>query len=225
MAEAARIAPALTRPTWIIADRQTKGRGRLGRAWQAQEGNLFATLIYRPGCTAQEAALRSFMAANALFEALALHIPRDRLAQKWPNDVLLDGGKVAGILLEASGQGAKVDWLAIGIGVNLAAAPDLEAPFPPVSVTGQGGPRLDPGRVASELASNFDTQERLLREFGFRHIRDEWMRHAARLGAPITVRTARDAWRGTFDSVDDDGNLLIITPAGPRIIPAGEVYF
>lgn len=225
MAEAARIASALTRPTWIIADRQTKGRGRLGRAWDAPVGNLYATLVYRPNCSAQDAAKRSFMAANALFEALALHVPRDRLAKKWPNDVLLDGGKIAGILLEALGQGACVDWLAIGIGVNIAHAPDLDAPFPPVSLAGQGGPKLDPARLASEIASNFETQERMLHEFGFGRIRRDWLRDAARLGEGISARTATGTYRGTFDSLDEDGNLVLITAAGPQIIAAGEVYF
>lgn len=225
MAEAARIAPALTRPTWIVAERQTAGRGRQGRAWADGAGNLMATLVYRPDAPPAEAAKRSFMAANAVFEALALYLDRNRLSKKWPNDVLLDGGKVAGLLLEASGVGPKVDWLAIGIGVNLVSAPEIEAAFAPVSLTGQGVAAPDPRRLLSEIATNIATEERMWAELGFGRIRRDWLRDAARLGEVITARTAREEVTGTFDSIDEEGNLVLITGAGPRLISAGEVFF
>lgn len=226
MEEAARLAPALTRPTWVAAGLQTAGRGRQGRPWREDApGNLAATLICRPQASPAEAARRSFLAANAVFEALALHVDRTRLAKKWPNDILLDGGKVAGILLESAGGGDRVDWLSIGIGVNIAHAPAIDAPFPPVSLVGQGGPRLDPRRLLSEIATNIATQERMLAEFGFARIRRDWLRHAARLGETITARTGQGETTGTFDSIDEEGNLVLITAAGPRIIPAGEVFF
>lgn len=226
MAEAVRRAPNLTRPTWIMADEQTAGRGRQGRNWTSQPGNLMATLVYRPKASPAEAAQRSFMAANALFEALALHLDRARLSQKWPNDVLLNGGKVAGILLESSGAGNQVDWLAIGVGVNLAHAPQMaDALFPPVSVIGEGGPTLDPAMFLTELASNFATEEAVLRELGFAKIRQTWLRHAARLGDVITARTTRGEITGTFDSIDEEGNLVLITGVGPQVISAADVYF
>lgn len=224
MAEAARLGPTFLRPTWIIAKRQTAGRGRSGRRWSDGAGNLMATLVYRPGCSPADAAKRSFMAANAVFEALALYVPRDRLAKKWPNDILLDGGKVAGLLLESAGN-AQVDWLSIGIGVNIGSAPDVQADFAPVSLTGQGVAAPDPMRLLSEIASNFATEERMLAEFGFDRIRRDWLRDAARLGDVITARTTRGELTGTFDSLDEDGNLVLITGAGPQIIPAGDVYF
>lgn len=227
MEEAARLASALTRPTWVVAERQTAGRGRQGRVWQEEaKGNLAATLIYRPDASPAEAARRSFMVANAVFEALALHLDRDRLAKKWPNDILLDGGKVAGILLESAGAGARVDWLAIGIGVNIAHVPKVEgAAFAPVSLVGQGGPKLDPRRLLSEIATNIATEERMLAELGFDRIRRDWLRYAARLGERITARTSRGEVEGTFDSIDEEGNLVLITAAGPQLIPAGEVFF
>ena len=227
MAEAARIAPGLEAPTWIIADVQTGARGRRGRDWQTPDGNFAATLIYKPNCTPQQAGLRSFMAAVALFEALAMYIDRTMLSLKWPNDVLLNGGKVAGILLETSGSGPYVDWLAIGIGVNLAHVPDgiRDAAFPPVSVVGEGGPRIAPTDFLIRLANDFATQEAKLWEFDFEIIRSDWLRHAARLGEVITARTAREEITGTFDTVDTDGNLVLITPEGTRVIPAADIYF
>ncbi len=105
-------------PLWIMARRQTAARGRRGRAWSAPEGNFGATLLLRPP---GDRALRSFVAALGLFDAMAMVTGRPELfALKWPNDVLLSGGKLAGILLEAVNGGA----LAIGLGVNLASAPE-----------------------------------------------------------------------------------------------------
>ena len=226
MAEAARQASVVDRPTWIMADRQTGGRGRSGRSWEGSDGNLYATLIYHPGCTPQAAAQRSFMAAIALFETLAMYVPRGNLSLKWPNDVLLDGGKVAGILLESAGTGPFVDWLAVGIGVNLAVAPPVDgAAFPPVSLAEAAKQEIDAGRFLARLAGHFQTQEKKLDTFGFARIREDWLRHAARLGEVITARTPREEVTGTFDSLDEAGNLVLVTADGPQVIAAADVYF
>lgn len=226
MAEAARRAAGLARPTWIMARRQTAARGRRGRTWSNPEGNFAATLVLRPDGGPAEAALRSFAAANALFEALSLRVDRTLLSLKWPNDVLLNGGKVAGILLESAGTGARVDWLAIGFGVNLARAPEAAGTeFRPVSLEGEGGRPTAPEELLSLLASNMATEERLFRDMGFAPIRRNWLRHAARLGETITARTARGETSGVFETVDEDGQLVLRTGAGQVRIPAAEVFF
>lgn len=227
MAEAARRAPDLRQPTWILAQTQTAARGRRGRAWVVPPGNLNATLVFKPQATAQEAAKRSFLAANALFAALAIYVPSEKLALKWPNDVLLSGGKVAGILLESSGQGPFVDWLSIGIGVNLTHVPQgvRDATFPPISLKAAGGWDVEPSDFMTTLADAYATQEDKLRHFGFTRIRDDWLAQAARLGEVITARTGREEVRGIFDSIDQDGNLVLITGAGPRSIAAADVFF
>lgn len=226
MNEAARRAASIRFPTWIMAKRQTAGRGRRGRAWTDPVGNLAATLVQRPNLTAPDAALRSFMAANALFEALAIYVDRSRLSQKWPNDVLLDGGKVAGILLESSGTGPRIDWLSIGIGVNLMNAPEgVENAFAPVSVKGATGVTIDTEEFLCVLASAYATQEQKMAYFGFQRIREDWLRHAARLGDLVTARTAKESITGIFDTIDMDGNLVLITGRGPVTVPAAEVYF
>lgn len=228
--EAARLAPRLTQPTWILARRQTAARGRRGRAWVAPEGNFFATLVMRPAGDPALAAQRSFVAALALADALALAVgPAAALALKWPNDVLLNGGKVAGILLEAAGQGAGVSHLAIGIGVNLIAAPPADAvepgATPPVSVMGETGVRLRPEALLDLLAPAFAQWEAQLATFGFAPIRNAWLARAARLGQRITARTLAEAVEGTFETIDPDGALVIRTAVGRRAIPAAEVYF
>lgn len=224
MSEAARRAPELTRPTWIMTRHQTKGRGRRGKAWENPTGNFAATFVFRPNCPPAEAALRSFSAANALFEALAMFTDRALLAQKWPNDVLLDGGKVAGILLESSGTQAGVDWLSIGFGVNLVSAPkDVpDAAFAPVSL-GAEAPSCE--EFLSILATNMATEERLFATLGFAPIRTRWLREAAKLGEEITARTSRGDHSGIFEAVDEDGQLVLRTASGPVSIPAGDVFF
>lgn len=227
MAEAARRAPDLKRPTWIMAHRQTAARGRRGKNWESPSGNFAATYVFRPEGNAAMAALRSFSASNALYEALALKIDRDRLSLKWPNDVLLNGGKVAGILLESTGTPAGLDWLAIGIGVNLTHVPTgvRDAMFPPVSLEGEGGAATDTHELLSLLASNMATEECIFDELGFGPIRKCWLRRAARLGEVITARTAREEYTGVFESIDEAGQLVLRTPNGQVAIPAAEVFF
>lgn len=227
MAEAARRAGDIDRPTWILAQHQTAARGRRGKPWIVPPGNLSATLIFKPDVTPHEAARRSFLAANALYAALAMLISPDKLALKWPNDVLLGGKKVAGILLESSGQGPFINWLSIGIGVNLAHVPQgvTDATFAPTSLAAEGGDIVSPQDFLTLLAGCYATQEDKLAALGFARIRQDWLKNAARLGEEITANTGRETITGIFDTIDNDGNLVLITAKGPRAIPAADVYF
>jgi len=219
-------AKALVTPTWFTAAEQTKARGREGRAWSRTDGAFAATLLMFPNCPAPQAAQRSFVVANALRDALAQFIDQTRLSQKWPNDVLLNGGKVAGILLEASGQGRLVDWLSIGVGVNLGRAPKVQdAAFAPVGLADQGGAGVTPEAFLPVLARCFAAHETAFVAHGFARTRDDWLTHAARLGDVITARTSREEITGTFDTIDAEGNLVLLTATGPRAIPAADIYF
>ena len=127
-AEAARIAPGLRGPEWILALAQTAARGRRGRPWINPAGNFAATLVMRPAESPDRVALRSFVAAVALWDTLVAATGRaGAFSLKWPNDVLLNGGKLAGILLESAGAGRSLSHFAIGIGVNLRNAPETTA--------------------------------------------------------------------------------------------------
>ncbi|KAJ55549.1 biotin--acetyl-CoA-carboxylase ligase [Actibacterium mucosum KCTC 23349] len=229
MAEAARRAPTLTTPTWILARSQTAGRGRRGRAWRNPWGNFAATLIYRPDGPPDQVALRSFVAALALYDALSKVVPPAKLSLKWPNDVLLGGGKVAGILLESTGVAGQVNWLSIGIGINLTQAPSMAevepGAVPPVAVAEFTTARLRPEGVLFELAVAFDALERSFATYGFEPIRNRWLAHAAKLGETITARVGSDNIVGVFDTVDAAGNLVLRTPRGPKAIAAAEVFF
>ena len=214
-------------PHWIMARSQTQARGRQRRSWLSAQGAFAASLVIQPNCPPSMAAQRSFVAACALRRALATYVDPNLLTQKWPNDVLLQGGKVAGILLESSGSGLNVERLTIGIGVNLGHAPkDVpNASFAPVSLADVTGQTVPVETFLEVLAADFAAVEFKLVKQGFADIRAEWTAHAARLGQVITARTSRETHTGIFEGLDQDGNLLLLTPSGKTVIPAADVYF
>lgn len=229
-AEAARIAGDLAGPEWILALRQTAARGRRGRAWANPEGNFAATLVMRPSETPDRVALRSFVAALALHDALAAVTGRaEALTLKWPNDVLLNGGKLAGILLESAGAGGRLSHFAIGIGVNLANAPETDEVEPgavrPVCLRGETGVAVAPAAFLDLLAPAYARLEAQFVAFGFAPIREAWLARAARLGEVITARTGRETHEGTFQTVDEAGNLVLRTAQGRIAISAADVFF
>lgn len=230
LSEAARIAPSLAGPEWILARRQTAARGRRGRAWANPEGNLAATLVLRLQDGPHQAALRSFVAALALFDAcVAVTARPEAFSLKWPNDVLLNGGKLAGILLESAGSGGGAMPLFIGIGVNLAEAPPADLvearALRPVSLAGETGVRVEPEEFLTELAAAYARYEAQFTTLGFGPIREAWLARAARLGEPVTARTGTSETHGTFETVDAEGQLVLMTPAGRVRIPAADVFF
>lgn len=212
-------------PTWILALRQTDGRGRRGRAWRDPAGNFAATYLQRPAPPPAAAALRSFVAALALADALdgAAGIGH-RLALKWPNDVLLDDGKLAGILLEA-GMGS----LCVGIGVNLVSTPDPGGLEPgalaPVSLLQATGRQVTPETLLDHLAPAYDRWDRQLDQFGFAPIRHAFLDRAARLGRSVTARVGSGCVVGTFDTIDDSGALVLQTAEGRLSLAAADVHF
>lgn len=227
MAEAARAAPRLAGPEWVLALQQTAAKGRRGRAWAMPDGNFAASLTFRPPGDVAQIALRSFAAATALREALiAVGCPAGDLSLKWPNDVLLNGGKLAGILLESLGDGrGGVSHLIIGIGVNLAQAPAAAEVEPgalrPVALKTPVAPET----LLDALAPAFSTREHSLSTYGFGPTRTEWLSHAAKLGEAITARLPREDITGTFRTIDETGNLILDTPKGRRAIAAADIYF
>jgi len=224
MLEASRRLPGLTRPLWILAERQTAGRGRRGRVWTDPAGNFAATLVMRLSDPPARLALRSFTAALALHEALTALTGLDTaFALKWPNDVLLNGGKLSGILLESPGAGV----LSLGIGVNLRASPqpDPAAAFAPVNLRSETGLTLSAARLLDHLGPAFSRWETRLATYGFAPVRAAFLARATRLGEPIIARTVTEETQGVFDTIDDTGALVLRTPQGRRAIPAADIFF
>ena len=221
-AEAARRAPRA--PAWILAHRQSGGHGRRGRPWATAPGNFAASLAWRPAGGPAEHALRSFVAALALHDALdAMKVAG--LSLKWPNDVLLDGGKLAGILLQSPGDGL----LVLGIGINLIAAPDPASvepgATPPVSLLAASGLRVGAEAMLDALAPAFAAREAQMAAQGFAPIRAAWLARAARLGDTVTARMPAEAVTGTFRDLDPQGHMVLGTPQGERRIAAAEIFF
>ncbi len=202
--------------TVIVAKQQDAGRGRAGRGWVSPPGNLHATFVLRPGNAAQHAPQLAFVVAIAVAEAV------DRLAGpgtalKWPNDVMRDGAKLAGILLERLEDGAVL----AGIGMNVLHLP----PDPPYAVTSLVALGCSAGladvlaTVSDALAAEWDAW----RAGGFGPTLGRWMARGPALGAMLTVRQGEAAQTGRFAGLRTDGALLLDTPAGRQAFVAGDV--
>lgn len=226
-AEAARRAVDISGPTWVFAKEQFAARGRRGRAWKTDVQNFGASLIL-PSLGNEQAALLSFVAALAVLDACReVAGIGASFSLKWPNDVLLNGAKCSGILLEGITVPPDRAFVVIGIGVNLATAPDsseLDAEaMPPTCLF----PYTD---VSSEdflavLAHTFAANYRVFETQGFSPIRDAWLTDAARLGMPIIARTVKGETRGIFETLDISGALVLSTPKGRQLVQAADVYF
>ena len=214
------------RSLWIVASRQSAGRGRLGNVWQSSPGNLFATLLLRPEKPAGECAQLSFVAALAVSDMLARVAPRTEFALKWPNDVLAGERKIAGILLESeSGADGMATWLAVGIGVNLAVFPE-DTRFPAISLAALGAIPPAPKDALLHLAARFAKWYEVWRASGFAPVREAWLARASGLGSRIRVRLTNEEISGVFQGIDESGALLLgLIGGGVRAIAAGEVFF
>ena len=204
---------------WLIADVQRAGRGRQGRCWFDGPGNFMGSTAVRLLPQDPPPASLSFVAALALYEALLGHVAAPRsLSLKWPNDVLLGGAKLAGILLERAAEAAVV-----GIGANLAWAPDL--PDRTAGHLRSVGPAPDRDAFARDLAVSFDRELDRWRQFGLAPILSRWLAAAHPVGSPLAVHGA-DGSRmiGTFDGLESDGALRLRQVDGTtRVVHAGDV--
>lgn len=216
--EARRLAGAGdTGPVWIAAHMQTKGRGRRGNSWISEPGNLFATLLLAaPHATAAQL---GFAASLATADVVISYTARPRVRLKWPNDVLLDHRKVAGILLETVGSGT----VAIGIGINLAHHPD-GTETPAISVNAATGRAVDPDDALGNLAARFAAWYGTWRNQGFAGLKPHWLKRASGLGGPIRARLADREIKGVFEDLDHDGALLLRNDAGLTRIAAAEIF-
>ena len=210
-------------PVWISAARQSTGRGRRGRAWENGQGNLAATLLLRPQGQPSIIGQLSFVAALAVAD-MAQHFAPDAAIQvKWPNDVLGNGRKLAGILLE-SGEGPSGRWLAIGIGVNLASFPP-RTEFPATALAELGIAALSPEDALTVLAARFAHWYDVWMSEGFGTVRAAWLARAGGLGKPIRARLPNQTHEGVFEGIDAAGALLLNEQGQIRAIAAGEVFF
>lgn len=225
---------------WLVSKRQEAGRGRRGRAWETPEGNLAATLLLVPGFDIKAAATLGFVAGLALADALAAVIPGrgvsvgvdggtplggGRFELKWPNDVLADGAKLSGILLESAMLDETRFALAIGIGVNVVAHPQ-DVPYPATSLAALGA-TCDAETLFIALSDAWVENARIWNEGrGLDAIRERWLKRAAGLGSPVAVRMEGRVVRGIFETIDEQCRFVIRDEDGNvTTIAAGDVHF
>ncbi len=208
----------------VTAKTQTAGRGRRGRVWVSPPGNLHMSLVLRPNCRAAVAAQLGFVAALGMAEALGAMAPRVPVACKWPNDLLANGKKVAGILLETEmTAGDQPDFVVLGIGVNLLTSPD-DTPYPAMSLAEAGAPGIAPLAAIAEFVRRFAAWLKCWRREGFVPVRAAWLARATGLGQPIQVRLEHDTLTGRFIDLDADGALMLEVAGVSRRISAGEIF-
>jgi BirA family biotin operon repressor/biotin-[acetyl-CoA-carboxylase] ligase len=207
---------------WALA--QSAGHGRQGRLWISPPGNLYASVILRPAVPAGIAAQLGFAAALAVVDACRALAPDAALALKWPNDVLLAGKKLAGILLESQARAdGGLAWLVLGIGINLATYPVLvDYPATALSATGV---EIAPEAMLAALSRHLLRWHEAWRGGeGFAALRAAWLARAHGLGQRLRARQGSAELHGIFKGLDEDGALLLETALGIRRIEAGEVF-
>lgn len=217
--EAARLAASGAAEFTIVqALRQTNARGRQGRAWAAPAGNLYFSMVLRPVRPLAELAQVSLVAGLALVEAVADLIgTRADVAIKWPNDLLIDSAKSAGLLLEAQ-NGVVI----VGIGVNIAGHPP-ETPYPATHI-GAYLPSVTPSIVLSRFCRSFAMAYGRWQTEGFAALREAWMARAWRLGEEVRLRPSGEMIHGRFLGIDEGGAMMLELPEGVRRFTAGEMF-
>ena len=214
-----------TEGTLVWARAQSAGRARRGRAWVSEPGNLYMSILLRPESSPGGAAQLGFAAALAVGEAVLPLLPRgDMLSYKWPNDVLIDGRKVSGILLESQAAGERrLDWLVVGIGVNLASFPE-NAEYPAISLAAAGAWVVTVEELLEAVAGRFHFWYERWRAEGFAPLRAAWLARVRGLGEGIRVRLPGGETSGRFAGLGEDGALLLEDGTAERRIAAGDVF-
>ena len=214
-------------PLWVVARRQTAGRGRRGRTWVSDPGNLYASLLLTDAAPAHAAAGVCFVAALALHDALldAVHgLAPEQLKLKWPNDLLVNGKKLAGILVEGATMADNHAALAVGLGVNCRHHP-TSTEFAATDLAALGH-AVDPVRLFAILGRTMNVRlAEWVRGENFGVTRSAWLARASGLGSPIEVRLANRSVAGTFDAIDSTGALILRRDDGSReTIASGDVF-
>jgi BirA family biotin operon repressor/biotin-[acetyl-CoA-carboxylase] ligase len=207
----------------VLARRQTAGRGRDGRGWQSPPGNLYLSLLLRPDAPAREAPAWSLLAAVALAEALEEGLPDTAaLRLKWPNDVMLRGRKLAGVLCESAARDdGRLDWLVVGLGANLAVAPPL--PDRPTACLAELAAPPAPEKAACRILHAVEAWRERLRADGPGSLIAAWQSRGPEPDAPLTLRTGAGETTGRYRGLDRDGALLLETEGRIRRFATGEL--
>lgn len=215
----------------IWAKRQTAGKGRMGRHWESQEGNLFVSILLQPPCTLAECSQLSFVTAMAVADTIRpIVADGGSIEAKWPNDILHDAKKLGGILLESFTTPMEhnqdpLQWVVIGVGLNIDSCPD-DVQFPATCLRESGVEIISAKIVLSRFIYNFIHSYDLWVSEGFEPVRTAWRDIAYRLGHPTDVLMGDQLHQGAFQGIDELGRLLLQQSDGKlKAITAGDVLF
>ncbi|WP_434732594.1 biotin--[acetyl-CoA-carboxylase] ligase [Wolbachia endosymbiont of Zygogramma bicolorata] len=207
----------ISNETVIIADKQTEGRGRTGKSWISPEGNLYASLIINQETDVSKLTELTFVTALAVGNTLLSFISDSNVQHKWPNDILIDGKKISGILLE---KRSNSNWLIIGIGINV-----NHAPLPGTTCISNYGESVSNIDLLKELIINFNKLRKQWLFDGFYAIREMWLKKAFKMNKQISVKLADKLYEGIFADIDKSGKLVLQQKDGSLIyFDAGELF-
>ena len=201
----------------IIAEEQTRGRGRQQRVWQSKHGNLYCTFVVAPQQDIRDFPLYTFVAALAVRRTVQHFLPAQNVQVKWPNDALVNGKKISGILLEVENKS-----LIIGIGINCAHYPE-KALFPATSLKDNGSDAA-PKETLEILAENLSELIADFNQNGFASLREEWLNHAYKLNEEITIQQDDGIVTGVLTDLAADGALILQTADGSLRVMTGDLH-
>jgi BirA family biotin operon repressor/biotin-[acetyl-CoA-carboxylase] ligase len=212
--------------TVVVADLQTQGRGRLGRSWVSPRGNIHMSVLLRPALAPADVPLLTMTAsvgcARALREIAGLNVEI-----KWPNDLMVSGRKLGGILTEAKSRGKKILFAVVGIGIN---ANSGATDFPPelwataTSLRAETGIEIPRNDLVAAILAEIEFWYGLLKKGERERILDEWRKLSSTLGRSIRIVTGKDTFEGVAEALDREGRLIVKLPSGAlRVISAGDI--
>lgn len=205
-------------PCIVSAEIQTGGRGRLGRVWEGESGNLFASFAYE--IETQSLTHYALLSGLAVLDTINFFVPAQDVKVKWPNDVFVEGKKISGILFE---KGFGNYWV-MGIGINVAHTPKVENPMYAITSLADFNVKVKREDVLKKLVENFDILKKEYETHGFEKIRLRWLDNAYNRGKKVIIKQNKQEYEGVFENIGANGELILRTKEGVQNILAGDLY-
>ncbi len=207
----------------IWAKSQTKGRGRYGKEWISPEGNAYFSLLLRPNVNTERISELPFLSAISL-GSLFINYERTRVEYKWPNDVLINDKKVAGILIESLSRNNRVEWVVVGVGVNISKFPEDGVSFPATCLENEDIITYSPAMLIERFVESFDNNYKDWLKFGFDFVRETWLKQAFMKDKEIKIVLPNETIIGTFIDIDQGGALVVRHQGAEHVLRTGQVF-
>jgi len=206
-------------PCIVSAEKQTKGRGRLGRTWTESDGNLYVSFAYE--IDAKNIGHYAVMSAVAVLNTIRFFSPYEDVKIKWPNDVFVGAKKISGVLFEKAFD----DYWVMGIGINVARTPNVKNPMYEITSLFDLGVETNRLSVLEKLVEEFDKLKECYEKTGFPYVKGLWLDNAYQRGKKITIKQNGNKLSGILKGLDDNAGLIVETKEGLKTVYAGDVFF